>query len=113
MKMSDELPKVFQASGNPSFDVQDCKYISYGEGFRTTAQEDSAIEIAVLNHDALTERVKELEVLVESSFREGYSSGYADGSSDGQSYSGRTCRDDDGEWLNSDAKELLEKNNET
>lgn len=53
--------------------------------------------------------ISELDALVESAFREGYSLGYGDGNSDGQSYCGKPCRGDDEQWKLSDAIEELAK----
>lgn len=61
--MAEQFPEVFQVEGNFSFEVQNAVYYCFGERYETEAEQDSAIQHAVINHDALTEhlRLKEEE----------------------------------------------------
>lgn len=60
MKMKDLFPAAFQAEGNPSFEIMDVDFCSYGDEYNTSAKQDSAIEHAVLSHDELVEQNKRL-----------------------------------------------------
>ena len=64
MKMSEHFPEAFQVDGNPSFGVQNCVWTTFGEDEQSTADQDSAIEHAVLNHDRMVEEIAELREFV-------------------------------------------------
>ncbi len=79
-----------------------------------TGRVDHYIDIAIKNHESteleqLRKERDEAKLLVKSAFYEGYSLGYGDGNSDGQSYVGKPCRDDKGQWKSSDSIEALAK----
>ena len=65
MKMSEHFPEAFQVDGNPSFGVQNCVWTTFGEDEQSTADQDSAIEHAVLNHDRMVEEIAELQAALE------------------------------------------------
>ncbi|QZI90970.1 hypothetical protein MYOV024v1_p0045 [Vibrio phage PS34B.2] len=69
MKMKEHFPDAFQVDGNPSFGVQNCVWTTFGEDEHSTADQDSAIEHAVLNHDRMVEEIAELrkglEIMIE------------------------------------------------
>jgi hypothetical protein len=71
MKMSDYFPEAFEVPHNNSFEVQDCQWVTFGQGYTSSAEQDNAIEHAVLNHDRLTQENQQLRealaALVETS----------------------------------------------
>lgn len=81
-----------------------------GESVISWAYADGIIEQSI-ELEQLRKALEEAKALVKSSFGEAYSLGYFDGNSDGQSYRGRTCRDDEGQWDSSDSFEALAKLN--
>ncbi len=60
MKMSEHFPEAFQVEHNKSFEVQDVTWDSYGVGYESSGEQDSAIEYAVLNHDRMADEIAEL-----------------------------------------------------
>ena len=58
--MSELFPEAFQVKGNESFEVQNISWFSYGDEYQSTAEQDSAIEHAVMNHDRLEQENAEL-----------------------------------------------------
>ena len=58
--MSELFPEAFQVQGNESFEVQNISWFSYGDVYQSTAEQDSAIEHAVMNHDRLEQENAEL-----------------------------------------------------
>lgn len=69
MKMKEHFPEAFQVHGNPSFGVQNCVWTTFGEDEQSTANQDSAIEHAVLNHDRMVEEIAELKGAIEAAVR--------------------------------------------
>lgn len=63
MKMTELFPEAFQVEGNESFEVQNISWFSYGDEYQSTAEQDSAIEHAVMNHDRLEQENAELKGL--------------------------------------------------
>lgn len=71
MKMSEHFPEAFQVDGNPSFGVQNCVWTTFGEDEHSTADQDSAIEHAVLNHDRMVGEIAEFKLEDKRSFFSG------------------------------------------
>ena len=65
MKMRELFPEAFQVKGNESFEVQNISWFSYGDEYQSTAEQDSAIEYAVMNHGRLEQENAELREAVQ------------------------------------------------
>ena len=62
MKMSEMFKsELAEVPHNPSFEPFDIKYYSYGELRECSAEQETAVQHAVLTHDSNIERIKELE----------------------------------------------------
>lgn len=62
-KMKDYFPQAFLSEINPSFEVMDADFVCYGDEYNTKADQDSAIQHAVLNHDRLVEENQRLTAI--------------------------------------------------
>lgn len=62
-KMKDYFPQAFLSEINPSFEVMDADFVCYGDECNTTADQDSAIQHAVLNHDRLVKENQRLTAM--------------------------------------------------
>jgi len=67
MKMSEMFKsELAEVPHNPSFEPFDIKYYSYGELRECSAEQETAVQHAVLTHDSNIERIKELEEALQS-----------------------------------------------